>query len=63
MQLLISIYLVVQIAKIVNLEKRIKALEDDKAALAKQRDLIAKEFEGKCPSFMNIVNLLITAAY
>jgi hypothetical protein len=36
----------VQAAKISELERRIKVLENDKAALSKERDLAVKEFEG-----------------
>jgi uncharacterized protein (UPF0335 family) len=36
----------VQAAKISELEKRIQTLENDKAELAKQRDLALKDVEG-----------------
>lgn len=38
--------LAAQVAKIADLERRIKALEDDKTAPSKERDLAVKEFEG-----------------
>lgn len=38
---------IVQAAKIAELERQVKASKDDKAALPKERDLAVNEFQGK----------------
>jgi hypothetical protein len=41
-------YIIVQAAKITELEKQIKALEKDKGELTKKRDSALKDVEGIC---------------